>query len=402
MKKAIIILAAALLAGCADVPEGLKGSSRTETDGKPTEIEYIPVGEVQDDVNEALSRSYAQFILSDGLQVQLPEEYNEVDLVQADGYESRFDEAAAMVLDEDDLSGTETDSTDYIENSGHEPLYTSPSRLIRDEARQIHINLHGSGFFCFMRSEAFLDPDPGRTVELFFPQQGDDLSKAYELDGESVTVAEAVRYAEQWISDSYALLEPDYQHRVSCVIVCQNEKGEYCYRILFEKLYKGVELNNSVNPDYVKTAGEEHIVNISQTIDLQMRRRGEICFLTNGNGILLPNGEHRLEKIASLSSVLGRCEKQFADLNSPLTVTEISLAYSLTPRYDHENFQSPFHPGIGFDSRLVWQIVMDVPDEERFFAESSIYDTAGRLARYIQIDAETGDMEFEFDINELM
>ncbi len=415
MKRMLaIVFAAIMLSACSEVPENLKTSSREGSDDKPTEIEYISADELREDADKALARNYKQFVLRDGLTVALPQEYSEVDFVQAEGYESRFDETAARVFGKDTLAGTAVNSDDFIETSGHEPLYSSPSRLIRDEAKQIHINMHSSGFFCFMRSQAFLEPEPGRTVALFFPQQGDDLSKTYELDGENVSVADAVSYAEQWMKDNYADLEPDRQLRVSCVVVCQNDMGEYCYQIEFEKLYKGVELNNTINPDYVgggrdEKDGEPHLVNISQKVNLQMRRRDEICFLTNANGILLPKGEHKLEKIASLSSVLGWCEKQFADLNAPYTITEISLAYSLTPKYDFENYQSPFHPGISYDSRLVWQIVMDVPDEERFSAvrntkgnEYGSYDTAGRLARYIQIDAETGEMEFEFDPNKVM
>ena len=418
MRRTFFVLAAALLlAGCAEVPEGVQTESREVSEEKPTEIEYISPGEMRSDADTALARSYKQFILKDGLTVSLPEEYNEVDFVQAEGYEAKLDKYAARVFDKETLAGTTVDTGDFVENprmdtedSGSDLIYTSASRLIRDEEKQIHINMHSSGFFCFMRGEGFLDPEPGRTAAVFLPQQGDDLSKTFELKGESVSVADAVKYAEKWIADNYADLEPDYQFRTSCVTACQNDMGEYCYRLQFEKVYKGVELNSAVNPDYVgPEGGAEHLVNIAQTVDLQMRSRDDICFLTNGNGVLLPKGEHKLEKVASLSSVLGWCENKFSDLNTPYTVTEISLAYSLSPKYDSVNLQSPFHPGISYDSRLVWQIVMDAPDEERFGTSGYVFDkeydpygSAGRLARYIQIDAETGEMEFEFDLDKVM
>ena len=53
------------------------------------------------------------------------------------------------------------------------------------------------------------------------------------------------------------------------------------------------------------------------------------------------------------------------------------------------------------ESRLVWEMIISLSEDEEK-SLSRIKPEHGDVRKYIRIDAETGEMEFEFDVNMLL
>ena len=97
---------------------------------------------------------------------------------------------------------------------------------------------------------------------------------------------------------------------------------------------------------------------------------------------------------------MGFIENTITDLNVNMEISDIDLKYALTPLNNKKNGQSCYDAGIRFDSHLVLEFVMDVPENEMPVGDE--YSSAGNIQRFIYLDAESGDLDYEFDINMLM
>ena len=89
-------------------------------------------------------------------------------------------------------------------------------------------------------------------------------------------------------------------------------------------------------------------------------------------------------------------QNKFTDFASPYEISDISLKYTLTPEYDASApHNKPDDPGVKNIGHLVWEFVMDVP-------AGDLPDNGakyGDVRRFIHIDAESGEMEYEFDVS---
>lgn len=258
-----------------------------------------------------------------------------------------------------------------------------------------------NGFICFAKPSAFDDLfNGGNRVKIYHIDRDDDLSDSYELDGTSVTIKQAADFAQDWLDKNYADLEPDLEIAVKTIIVRQSDQGIYSFDIHASKKYNGVLLDDLVQMTDTSDESMSKMKYITQGIYMQMFKSDEIGSLTNGNGILIPKKERSVDKIISLSSAMGFIENTFTDFNEKMEISAIDLKYTLTPLNDNKNGQSCYDAGIKFDSHLVWEFVMDVPENEMPVGDE--YSSAGNIQRFIYLDAESGDLDYEFDINMLM
>lgn len=398
MKKTsflVNILFAVAMVSCNEVPEDVK--SRTEearTDiYAEAELEKISVNSLQTDTEAALQGNYSQFKLRDGIKVEIPSELYECSFVQAEGYEKKTNEVFSKLYDSDLLSKVKIEKSEWLENPNSSGTkYKTTIVGFRSEELKEHCFLHSSGFLCFIRPDAFDNQCLEICKAIYFADRGDDLSDRYELNGGTVSIAEAINTAQKWVDEKYAYLEPQYTFKVKDVVVRSNEFGEISLDVDVEKCYKGVHLDSAVNQTEDSKNGLK-MKDVTNTLMLQIRKPNEICYFTNGSGMILPTETEKLDKVISLSSILPYLTKKFADFSQTMKISEISLKYTLSPQYDYENFEMFFHPGNEVKSKLVWEILFDVPVEGR----PDSHRAEGRLVKYIQIDAKTGELEYDFD-----
>lgn len=395
MKKIMAAALAVVLTGCAKTPDSVRTDSDHEQKEKneTSSIQFISADELGDDVDNALDKSYSQFVLGDGINVELPEKYCECSFTQIENYEEKYNDIFPRFFDEDTLS--------QVSVSQSESADGMISYDFTDGIQKVYGCVGNNGFVAFVKPSAYDNIfNGGDRVKIYHVDRNDDLSDSYELDSAAVTVEQAAEYAQKWMDEYYADLEPDLDIEVKTVIARQNAQGIFSYDIFASKKYNGVLLDDLVQKADTSADNAAKMKYVTQTVYMQMFKKDEIGSLTNGNGMLVPKEERELDKIVSLTSAMGYIENTFTDFNDKLEIGDINLKYTLTPLNDYENGQSCYDAGIAFESRLVWEFVIDVPEED--MPKGDEYQTAGNVRKYIYVDAENGDLDYEFDINVLM
>lgn len=393
--KLLAAAVAVVLAGCAQTPDSVRFSAEKDSKERNeiTAIQYISSNKLSDDIDNALDKSYTQFDLRENISVKLPEDYCEVDFTQISDYEENYEKIMTRIFGKDVL---DRENTVHDETGDGMVSYS-----FSDDDEKMYGCVGNNGFICFAKPSAFDDLfNGGNRVKIYHIDRDDDLSDSYELDGTSVTIKQAADFALDWLDKNYADLEPDLEIAVKTIIVRQSDQGIYSFDIHASKKYNGVLLDDLVQMTDTSDESMSKMKYITQGIYMQMFKSDEIGSLTNGNGILIPKKEKSVDKIISLSSAMGFIENTFTDFNEKMEISAIDLKYTLTPLNDNKNGQSCYDAGIKFDSHLVWEFVMDVPENEMPVGDE--YSSAGNIQRFIYLDAESGDLDYEFDINMLM
>ena len=393
--KLLAAAVAVVLAGCAQTPDSVRFSAEKDSKERNeiTAIQYISSNKLSDDIDNALDKSYTQFDLRENISVKLPEDYCEVDFTQISDYEENYEKIMTRIFGKDVL---DRENTVHDETGDGMVSYS-----LSDDDEKMYGCVGNNGFICFAKPSAFDDLfNGGNRVKIYHIDRNDDLSDSYELDGTSVTIKQAADFAQDWLDKNSADLEPDLEIAVKTIIVRQSDQGIYSFDIHASKKYNGVLLDNLVQMTDTSDESMSKMKYITQGIYMQMFKSDEIGSLTNGNGILIPKKERSVDKIISLSSAMGFIENTFTDFNEKMEISAIDLKYTLTPLNDNKNGQSCYDAGIKFDSHLVWEFVMDVPENEMPVGDE--YSSAGNIQRFIYLDAESGDLDYEFDINMLM
>lgn len=128
-------------------------------------------------------------------------------------------------------------------------------------------------------------------------------------------------------------------------------------------------------------------------ISIQMLSVNSIDSFTTGSGMLIPKVEEKINECISLESALNFCENTFTEFRD-ITISDIDIMYTLIPIYetdtDGNNFLS------GYNSRPVWEFIIDVPSED-FLAKGEV-NTYGDTRKYIYIDMVIGEVHYNFDI----
>lgn len=414
--KLLVLTAALFLVSCNEVPEDVRSReeerqgviSQAEMSEHPTEAKLISTNELQADVENALSGKYRNFILADGIKVELPTEYAQCSFTQVTDFDSNAEALAEKFFSSDEISKIElkkvsepaviaSDDPEY--NADDDPNIIN-CRSYRDEEQKLHISVWDNGFCCLIKPSFFdtLGAD-GIFYKLYHVDRSDDLSDTYTLGDKEVSVKEAADSAQKWVDDNYARFEPDYKFRVKTVIVKYNDLGEYMINIRLSKSYKGIyldELREVTDSSIVRPDGQGkyfQYVNTLNYLEIQMKTDCVPEYFSNSTGTLIPKEEKTLSEVVPLSSALGLIEEKFSDFNEPYIINDINLKYMLYPEYDFKSGIFYNTAGNKYSARIVWEFVIDVPQEQG--------STNNDVRRFICVDAETGEISFEFELSKL-
>ena len=408
--KRIILLAAVMLVSCSDIPEEV--ISRTDdrnqsiSEAHTGELEYIPLSEMQADVEKALSEKYTNFTLRDGIKVRLPDALRKCDFVQVSGYISKAQSILENFIDQSNREGVSLTTESFVQDPGLGESSAITVSGFRDEKKREQLVVWDNGFINMFSGELFLLPDHrAETVKIYYTDRNDDLSDSYRLGQSDLTVKEAVSEAQKWIDENYAPLEPDYKIHVYSVKVEKltylSDTGEdlssrYKMSFLAQKEYKGIKLD-TISTKAEKAEGESimSMVRCANNLQLWTTTDSMIEVVTNATGMVIPKEMKTLEKGVALSSALEYIEKTFADFNDKPEIANIQLKYTLSPEYD-KTTQLYNAPGNKMKGRLVWEFVFSLSEQNIKWLKDNNpnYDDNGR---YIQIDLENGEMDFSFD-----
>lgn len=399
MKRITLLLSAILciasVGGCAETPDEVKSDMsryRDEKDGGSDSFEftYISVAELSDNAETALKKEYKQFKISDKIRFEQPAELNIMSFESITGFSENAHAALELFFTDEELSAQETDK----DHSGI---------MFYNETDKLYGCAGDDGFIAMLKPDAydisFSCQEPN--VKIYHSDRNEDLSDEYQLKDGKCSVGNAVQYVNDWFETNYEPLAPFYDYRVESVIVREHEEN-YLYQIKVHAIYKGVALDS-----YTREVEFDDNYNHTSSywdysIDIQMISVNEIASFTNGAGIYKPTEFERIDKCISPESALKLCENTFTDFKD-VTISDIGIMYTLMPVYEKVS-EGDDKVGdlnneivVRYDSRPVWEIVIDVPPED-FLAAGEI-NTYGDIRKYIYIDMITGEMKYDLEVN---
>lgn len=387
MKKIIaLMLAAAMLCACQQTPQNVKDKEHHENSEIVVSQEKIPPAELAQSSEQALKESYNQIKL-ENIRPDLPEQIEKLSFKQISGFEENYKSVLDSVFGK---SGWDAAKVEKKTSPEPEDMTTY---TFSDADKQLYGCVGDNGLVVFIKPDSFGDPfaAQSQTEKIIHADRGENLDEQYELIDGKLSVREAKEYAEKWLAENYKQYEPDFDLSVKTMIVRKTQSA-YCYDITVQKKYNGTPLDELAlvsEPD-----DPRHLKYSISKIRMTMHRKNEISSFTNGCGIVKPIKNGRLKELLSLQSALRLCQDKFTAYNE-LKINALGLKYTIEPVYESDDKYDHAHRGREFKSRLVWAFVIDVPHEQKI--QNGQTDTFGDIRKYIYVDAQTGEIEFDFD-----
>lgn len=331
------------------------------------------------EVEEALSKDYGQFTISDKINFVQPSEINIMSFACVDDF-NKYEESLSLFYTESEFATQDI----WLENE----IY------FYNETDKLYSCIDKRGFIAVLKPDAF-DISFSHCkpiVKFYHPDRKDDLSDEYQLKDEKCSVSDAVEYINNWFETDYKPLAPYYDYQVNTVIVREHE-GNYLYEFSIEALYNGVPLDSyTMEPEYVDGIITK-MAYLKYGVSIQMLSVNSIDSFTTGSGMLIPKVEEKINECISLESALAYCANTFTDFRD-VTISDIDIMYTLNPVYDESDPENIFV--VGYNSRPVWELIIDVPPED--FLANGEANTYGDTRKYIYIDMVTGELKYNFDI----
>ncbi|MCD8095536.1 MAG: hypothetical protein LUE12_05345 [Ruminococcus sp.] len=208
MKKSFLLAASLLLlTSCAKSD----GASSNESEEEALNVELISVDELADDVEAALKKTPSNFVLSNYINVELPDEYYECDFQQISGFDENYESIYSSFFDEDIFKDAEITHNTTSDGMTCYSFYNNGN----------HCAVGDNGFITFYNSIAGDDNayQTGDRVEVCHIDRSDtNLEKIYNDENYRITLGKIVENAQTWIDENYAPYEPDYEISVKTMI----------------------------------------------------------------------------------------------------------------------------------------------------------------------------------------
>lgn len=385
MKKIIFSIALIImLTGCASVPDEVRSDMSDYHNSESNKSDdfnftYINVSELSKEAEEALSKNYGQFKISDKINFVQPPEINIMSFIKENNF-SKYEEALSLFYTESEIATQDI----WLENE----IYFC------NDTDKLYGRVRNDGFIVVLKQDAFdisfsySEPN----VKIYHPDRNGDLNDEYQLKDGKCSVSDAVDYINNWFETNYKPLAPYYDYQVNTVIVREHE-GNYLYEFLVEALYNGVPIDSyTTEPERINGQLTYKMAYLKYGISIQMINVNSIDSFTTGSGMFVPEVQEKIEECISLESALNYCANTFTDFKD-VTISDIDIMYTLNPVYDESDPENLLLTG--YNSRPVWEFIIDVPPED-FLADGET-NTYGDMRKYIYIDMVTGEIKYNFD-----
>lgn len=383
----VFVLMLFLLVGCASVPDEVKQDMSKYNDSSSSDdgaaFSYIEISELQSNAEAALKGNYGQFAVSDKINFVQPSEINIMSFQTLSDFSDRIDDAKALFF-------TESEIPEKCEDEAIDALYYYWS-----DTEKKYCTVRNNGFIAMLKPDAFdISFRYNKPiVKIYHPDRKDDLSDEYQLKDGKCSVADAVEYINNWFETNYKPFAPYYDYQVNTVIVREYESN-YLYQFLVEALYNGVPIDSYTGePEFINGELTGKMAYFRYGISIQMLNVNSIDSFTTGSGLLIIKEKEKINECISLDSALNFCERTFTEFRN-ITISDIGIKYTLTPVYETD-IEGNDVVSI-YNSRPVWEFIIDVPQEE-FLANGEV-NTYGDTRKYIYIDMVTGEFHYNFDI----
>ena len=380
-KKLAVILAAVMLTACAKAPENVKEKKHYENSEVAVTREMISPKELQSSSEKVLNKQQKQFRI-DRARLELPSKISALEFTQISGFEKNYERVFDDMLGRELWSGEKVDKQTASKENGGMTTYS-----FRNESKKMYACTGDNGFITFIKPESFDDPytTEAETVRVYDVSKGQTSGDKYRLTDGEYSIAEAVSFTEKWIKENYAKYEPDYEMKVKNVTV-KKSGGSFCFAVCVGKKFEGVSLDSLAI--IAQKDEQKKVKNTISKLDLTIHKRADVSSFTNGVGMIRPIVKSEINELLSLQSVMDICMDKFTAFNE-ISVKSIGLKYTAEPIYtESDKYKNAYYnPGRKFTSHILWELIVGTGEREK----------SDNKVRYIYVDAQTGEVEFDFD-----
>ena len=381
MKKIITVLTAALmLTACAKAPENVKNKKHYENSEITATREMIPPEALQSTSEKALEAQHKQFVI-DNKKLVLPSRISRLGFTQINGFENNYESVFDSMLGKELWHSEKTVRQTASKENGGMTSYT-----FSNENKKIYGCVGDNGFITFIKPECFDDPYAvaAETVRVYDICKDRTSGDRYRLADGEYSISEAVSFTEKWLKENYARYEPYYELRVKTVTV-KKSGVNYCFAVSVQNLFEGVPLDDIM---IMHSGSEPKVKNSVSKLSLTIHKRADISSFTNGAGIVKPTVTEQVKELLSLQSVMDICQDKFSAYNE-IRIKSIGLKYTVEPVYsENDKYNGAYYDaGRKFTSHILWELVVG----------QSETDPQRRKIKYIYVDAQTGEIDFDFD-----
>ena len=381
MKKLITVLTAALmLTACAKAPENVKNKKHYENSEITAPREMIPPNALHSTSEKALEAQHKQFVI-DNKKLVLPSRISRLGFTQINGFENNYESVFDSMLGKELWHSEKTVRQTASKENGGMTSYT-----FSNENKKIYGCVGDNGFITFIKPECFDDPYAvaAETVRVYDICKDRTSGDRYRLADGEYSISEAVSFTEKWLKENYARYEPYYELRVKTVTV-KKSGVNYCFAVSVQNLFEGVPLDDIM---IMHGGSEPKVKNSVSKLSLTIHKRADISSFTNGAGIVKPTVTEQVKELLSLQSVMDICQDKFSAYNE-IRIKSIGLKYTVEPVYsENDKYNGAYYDaGRKFTSHILWELVVG----------QSETDPQRRKIKYIYVDAQTGEIDFDFD-----
>jgi len=286
MKKMIsLVLAAVMLAGCANVPQNVKdnyGSSTAQDFGTSaassestadTDAEKVDITQL-DAYNAKLGGYIKQkgydknFFLPDEIKITTPGELYSFKMKQANKAYEKFPQVYKYCFGSDFARDSGADDISKLALSDGEKeiagfihirsIFDEYVRFIDsrgfDEKRNYYttgLNISSTGFINFENSyDSFAYDGFGEYKDVYYSRGESDSEQLMMSDGSRYSCDEARAYAEKFANGLLQIYTADFEYKVKVVRVFRNDDAKHLFYIIFQKYYKGTPISDLLTYEY--------------------------------------------------------------------------------------------------------------------------------------------------------
>lgn len=344
-----------LVSGCQAAPDDVKEKSKKyqqAEDVEKTDIKYVSVGHILDNQEEVLNKTYQNLEFQKTVHLEQPDSVSVLSLTVANPFTSKekFADLCSEFFGKDAYRQKIARMDDLPEFPG-EGIFSYNYDGNDDEDRA---TVSDSGFLACHKKNAQTFTNHREAV--CHVDWKEDMDTVYDLDGEDVSIKEAVDYVNEWCNKNWVFLEPEYTCQVKTVYVCKGKKGYYYYFDVC-KLYRGMPFDDI--DFYMDT---DNIYN-RNSLDVVMEHKNELSFFRNNNNSYDTVKEEACnDKLISLEQAVLLVQEKMSG-GQKFKIADIDLKYVLRSDMTEEEAiekQTSFAaPGAPFTARPVWSFILD-------------------------------------------
>ncbi len=372
-----------LMCGCQSAPKDVKEKSKKyqqAVDVKETDIKYVSIEHILDNQEEILGKTYQNLEFKKTVHLEQPDSVSVLSLTITNPFttKEKFADLCSVFFDTDSYR-QEITRMDDLPEFPYEGVFAF--NYESDESEN-NATVSDSGFLACHKKNAQVFTDCREAV--CHVDWNEDMSAVYNLDGEDVSIKEAVDYVNEWCNKNWVLLEPEYNYQVKTVYVCKANNKRYYYYFDVCKFYKGMPFD-----DIDFNIDNDNIYN-RNSLDVVMEHKNELSFFRNNdNSYDIVNDEINNDKLIGLEQAVLLVEQKMSG-GQKFRIADIDLKYVLRSDMTEEeviNTHTSFvAPGSPFTARPVWSFILDyqaTKDEE----ESHPWPR-----KFINVDMITGEI----------